>query len=126
MLNLNLALAAAAREGIFERPLQLADVPRPVMQTEDAGGGARQPRWTDGIAAAQKRVGNLNDVLTAVAERRDTDFDRAEAEVQVAPEMPLIDQGAQAAIGRHDQPHVDAAGGLAADALDHEILDGAQ
>ena len=46
--------------------------------------------------------------------------------VKVQPESPQLDQPRERAVGRHDDPRVDPARAEAADALDGQILNGAQ
>ncbi len=48
------------------------------------------------------------EILAPLAQRREGDVDRVEAEEEVAAEPPVRGLGLQVAVGRRDDPHVDA------------------
>src|SRR5437762_171222 len=67
---------------------------------------------TVALAAAMKRAaarGQRGNVLAAIAERRQMDLDRVQAEHQVLAEMPGGDFGPEVRVGRRDHANVDAA-----------------
>ena len=68
----------------------------------------------------------FDDVLAAFAERRHLHLDAVEAIVQVHAKPAVGDQARQRTVRGHNDAGVDAPGVGTADALDREILDGAQ
>ena len=66
----------------------------------------------------EKIRGQFLDVGPALAQRRHANVDAAEPIIQIGPKQLALDQIPQAAIGRGDDPDVDAVGAIAADALD--------
>ena len=64
--------------------------------------------------------------VPALAERRHTNVDAAQPIEQIGPEQSLLHQRRKTAIGRRDDPDVDAVAGIPADALDRQILDRAK
>src|SRR5438105_13306455 len=76
--------------------------------------------------ALEKIQRELQNVGPALAKRRHADIDAAEAIEKVRSEQPLLHQRRQAAIRCRDDPDVHSLNGVTADALNGEILDGAQ
>src|SRR5471030_2253276 len=74
----------------------------------------------------EKVQGELQNVGTTLAECRHANVDPAQAIEEIWAEEPLLDQRGQAAIGRRHNPDIHAMAAVPADALDGEVLDGAQ
>ena len=89
------------------------------------------PSWRRGMAyssAYRSRYQSSSglDVVGAVAQRRQLDPDDVEAVVQVGPELALLDQPAQAAVGGGDEADVHRHRAGAAHGHDLPLLEQAQ
>ena len=71
-------------------------------------------------------VRQRHDVVLALAQRRHLDRDDVEAVVQVLAELARLHHRRQVAVGRGDQPHVDAQRARAAQPLELVLLQHAQ
>src|SRR5439155_15140421 len=90
---------------------QLADVALPVVGVERGTRLAREVRrlLAHGERCLDEEVlGEREDVLRAVAQRRELDREDVEAVVEVAAEESLTDQLLEVAVGAGDHLHVDA------------------
>src|SRR5690606_35942553 len=76
--------------------------------------------------AGQEMLHEERDVLRPLAQRHGLDREHAEPEVEILAEAALLDLAAQVAVRRGDDPHVDLARLLLADALERAFLDHAQ
>src|SRR5262245_19279448 len=76
--------------------------------------------------AVEKIAGQLQDVLTTSAKRRNVDFDAAQTVVQICPERTSRRQLGEGTVGRRYDARVDPPGALPADALHCEVLNDAQ
>src|SRR5262249_15596385 len=95
----------------LDRVLELADVARPGMGLEridcglaedDPSAAPDLPRDPFGEGLRQRE-----DLLDAIAERRDPERHPIESIVQIAAEAPPIALGLEITVGRRDEAHVD-------------------
>ena len=113
----------------LDQVLELADVARPGVTLEggEGGGGQAQHGLAEPFVAALHEVGDQErQVLDALAQRGQVDRDDVEPVVEVLPEVALLDQLLEAAVGRGDQAYVYPQGLHAADALEFRLLNGPQ
>ncbi len=96
------------------------------MRHEGLGGRGRQPQRSHGVVTLEKVVRELDDVGAPLAQRGHAHVDAAQAIEQVGPKQPLLDEILQTAVRSGNDPDVDAMCAVSADALDGQILDGAQ
>ena len=123
------AIAAAEHQRLLDDVLELAHVARPVVAEEagdDVGGErARLPAAARRVLAHEV-VGEQRQILLAVAQRRQGQRDDVEPVEQILAEGAGLDRRVEVAIGRGDQPEVDAHRPRAADPLELALLQRAQ
>ena len=107
--------------------LELADVAGPVVAPERAqraGGEARHGPGLGPVGPAQDVAGQERDVGPTLAEGRDADRELVEPVVEVGPEGAGLHRRGQRAVGRGDDPDVDATGVIGAHPGDLPELEG--
>jgi hypothetical protein len=95
------------------RVVQLADVAGPEVLGEGAERRRLEPRHALPVALgvlAQEVRGEEGDVLASIADGRDPDLDRVEAEEEVLSKPARLDLLVQVGVGGGDDPHVRAPG----------------
>ena len=119
----------ADRDEPLDQVLELADVARPPVLLQhrhrrvgDALDRLPEPR----VVAAQEELGELRDVLGALAQRRQLDRDDVDPVVEVLAEPPFLDRLLEIDVGRRDQAELGLDRLGAADALDLAFLNRAQ
>ena len=125
--------ADARAGGEDRRPLdgvrELADVPGPAVAEEEArrlGREAAHARAGPPGRVVEEGLREREDVLRPLAERRDRDLDDAQPVVEVAPEVARLDLPREVAVRRGDDPHVDLAAPVLADAPHLALLERAE
>ena len=117
---------ASERDSALDHPFELPDIARPGIQQHRVGSVGRQRQAPQRAVSFEEVVGELEDVGSPFAERRDADVDAAQPVVEVGPEQVLFDEIAEAPVGGRDDTDVDAVDSVASHALHGEILDGAE
>ena len=99
----------ADRHQPLDQVLELADVARPPVLLQhrhrrvgDALDLLPEPR----VVALQEELGELRDVLGALAQRRQLDRDDVDPVVEVLAEAPFLDRLLEVDVGRGDQPEL--------------------
>ena len=121
--------AARERREARDRVLELAHVARPVRARErvDERRLERDVAEPEPLAVAARELdGEGRDVVLAVAQRRDDEFDDGEPVVEVLAERARLGLGEQVAVGRRDDAHVDLLDPARADGLDLAFLEDAE
>src|SRR5690606_11853812 len=103
-------------------------VSRPVVRLKPRDVRLRDAYGRPAFAAraGQEMLHEQRNVLRPLAQRHGLDREHAEPEVEILAEAALLDLAAQIAVRRGDDPHVDLARLLLADALERAFLDHAQ
>src|SRR6185503_16228619 len=121
--------AARQDHGALDHVLELADVARPVVALQQSRLLLRQRQrpMTEFLARALEEVTrDLNDVVTALAQRRHLDRENAEPVEQVLTESPFGDGLLEIAVRRRDHAHVDGMRAIVSDALVLALLQHSQ
>src|SRR5439155_732647 len=115
--------------GALHQVLELAHVPGPGILLEQLAGARREGRrrLPQLLAeAGEEEGGQVRDVLLPLAQRGQMDLEDVQPVVEVLAERPRADAGAQITIRRRQHPDVERDPLVAADALDHALLQDAQ
>ena len=117
-------------DGAEDGVLELADIARPVVAHEQLqrrrGDAADEDLAFLGGEPRGEMADQLGDILAPLAERRHPDREDIEAVVEVLAEGAGLDQVDEAAVGRRDQPEVDADRPPCADRVDLAVLERAE
>src|ERR1700693_1734390 len=105
-----LELAPGRQQGRpLEHVAQLADIPRPTVRLETPDSPRRElERGASelGGTSAKEMFREDRNVFDPLSQRRQTQQNRADTEVEIAPEALLLDRGGQILMGRRDEPDV--------------------
>src|SRR6185295_7097653 len=119
----------AHRDQPLDQVLQLTDVPRPPVLLEHAHrriGDALDFLPEAGVVAAQEEIGELRDVLGALAQRRQLDRDDVDSIEEIFAEAAVLHRLLEIDVGGGDQAELGLDRLAAADPLDVALLDRAQ
>src|SRR3989454_6010320 len=108
-LRRDLGLLSEQRDA-FDHVAQLANVPGPaIAEKSRAGVGREGLRWQAvlGAGAGQEVVGQEQNILAALAERRHPERQHREPVVEVLPEPPCPCGAREVLVSGSDDPHVD-------------------
>ena len=115
--------------GLLDDMRELADIPRPIergkLRERLRGGLPRLHPIAAGVLLG-KKIDELGDVLGALPEGWDTQFDHVEAEVEILPERPLHHLGLEVAVGGGDDLDVDRHRLGRSDRMDLALLEDAE
>jgi hypothetical protein len=106
----------------FDNPLELPDVARPVVGEQRVARGRRQRQRPERAMAIEKIPRELDDVVAALAQRRDLHVDPVQPVEEIQPKPALLHKVAQRPVRRDDDAGIDGAGAAPAHTLDREIL----
>ena len=109
--------------------IELADVARPAVLEQHLHRAALEAGEPLAVALrvlAEEVLREQRQILAAVAQRRQPDLDRVQAEQQVLPEPAGADLVVQLGVGRRDDPDVDAPRARRSEPLELAGLDDAQ
>src|ERR1700693_57003 len=105
-----LELAPGRQQGRpLEHVAQLADIPRPTVRLETPDSPRRElERGASelGGTSVKEMFREDRNVFDPLSQRRQTQQNRADTEVEIAPEALLLDRGGQILMGRRDEPDV--------------------
>ncbi len=121
-------LVVGLEHGTFDHVLQLADVARPVidLQAFVRLAGEVQPAVVELTVVIEEVFGDADDVLAALAQRRQRDRDHVETIVEIEAEAPLAQRFGEIDMGGGDETEVDMVRPVAADRLYLLVLQHAQ
>jgi hypothetical protein len=108
--------------------LELADVARPVVAHQQLLRVGSSPSifFFSSARSGEEASSRRHDVVLALAQRRHLDRNDVQAVVEVLAELARLHHRRQIAVGRRDQPHVDAQRARAAEPLELVLLEHAQ
>src|SRR5690606_28985669 len=118
------ASPASENQRALEDVLKLAHVARPVVGLKPRDIRLRDANVRAALTARPRKemLHEQRNVLRPLAQRHGSDRKDAEPVIQVFAKASFLDLGAQIAICRRDDPHVDLSRSLLADALERAIL----
>ena len=105
--------------------LELANIAGPAIGAQRLFGGRRQPQAAQAQPCPvqlEVAAGQQQDVGAALAQRRNVQRVDRQPVVEIGAEAAFTDQFVESPIGGRDQPDIDLAGAIGAQALDLAVL----
>jgi hypothetical protein len=119
----------AEQGGALDDIRQLADIAGPGVREQTGLGRCVEPQGGQailGTGARQEVLGEQQDVAATGAQRRQVDGEHGQPVVEVGPEAPGGDGGAEVDVRGADQPDIGGLGTRAAQGADGPFLDGGE